>query len=849
MSYQPTIPSLVSEISVYLVFLLACCNAVGQGRRWLFTVIGGTLAGFFAEVAIVHLPNPRYSYGTHLFILNWLDVPLMIGFGWGMIFYAATWTAQRLGLRLVASSLVAGTLGVNLDLSLDPLANHHKFWVWHERANPFPNAELFGVPFDNFVAWVVLIGTYGLIVRYAFRLVNRHVYGARAATAANGLPANGLPPNPSGPPGAAAMEAKGNVWFDVLVPPGSALVAGGLFVLVRSQADRFYLLVGNQNPVVGEALVFAVLFGVGTYAFWCHMFGATRNQEVNWVVIGIAAYIHVLSLFLFVWEVFAGDVSKIAPMGFIIPMNLVAGLLAFAWPSLDTLMQRFAKAPTGPNLPQIILKTLSSYAGVKVRAYVWAPADEAELKVMLEFARNRKLRITFRTGGQSFDTQSLNDQIVISLEKFTSIAVNETARSVTVGCGATWGAILKKTLPQGLVPYVMVTNSIATAGGTLSSNCLARFSPTCGREGGHVESFKLFTPDGDVLLCSRKLNAELFGAVIGGLGYVGAVLEITYRLFALPEKDAVVETTFTRVEGLDKIRANLDSAPRSARFGKFVHELSDGTHRCLAQGNGGSSVNAACVTPVPEAVSAVVYLRGGAWGLIARSRYVPKTKLKPSVFHSPNSVLHFVLQLFATIPVLRRLGYLVTFRLAYTGTTTNYDEAFGYTFFEDGNRRLRRFLHAIGVPCRILQQTFILPAKIGASGVDSSALTAFLEKSDALLDAKGLEPALIDVLYIGADKDKFLLSSSNGLDGFAVTFTFERLFRSIDDERAALVEMSNLCNEYGGRVHLVKNVCADKELIGKMYATGISALSAVRKPRQAQALLLNDFSNRVLPGI
>lgn len=847
MAYDFTIPSLVAELSVYLVFFLACCNALGQGRRWLCTVIGGAAGGFFAEILITRLPEPRYHYTTELFLLHWGGVPLLIGFGWGMIFYAATWTAQRLSLGLVSSSLVAGTLGVNLDLSLDPMAHKHRFWVWEQRTGPFPNADLFGVPFDNFVAWVALIGIYGLSVRGAFHLVDAHARRRARERSAVAKATAAESTTPSAPretvPGVASLEADGKLWLDVLVPPLAALGAGAVFGLVRNRADQVYAWVGNTNASVGEALVFSTLFALGTLAFLLHVRAAGRHEEPNWVVIGIAGYIHALSAFLFLWEVFADRVNDTAAMGFMIPMNLMAGLLAFAWPSLDTLLARYAKQSPGPGFPGVTLRTLSTYSGKKLRAYVWAPSSVAELEGMLAYARSSSRRVTFRTGGQSFDTQSLNDQMVISLERFTEVKVDEAARTATVGAGATWGAILKATLKQGLVPYVMVTNSIATAGGTLSANCLSRFSATIGREGAHVVELLLVTPDGKSRRCSRTDHPALFHAVIGGFGYVGAVLEITYRLLHVG-RGAVVKTEFTRVEGLDKIRNALhDGDARATRFGAIVETLSRDTRASVARCEAAPPHAPA----TPEAVSAVVYLRGGAWGLVARSRYVAPTRLKPSIFHSPGSLRHLLLQLCATIPLLRRLGYLITFRLGYPGVTVNHDEPFGYTFFEDGNRRLRRLLKRLGVPCRILQQTYCLPSA-GDSGVDSGALSAFLTEADAHLDQAGLEPALIDVLYIAADRDRFLLSSSNGFAGFAVTFTFEHLFGRLQKEAEALIELSRICERHQGRVHLVKNVHADSELIYEMYRPHIDQLKALRGTNQA-GHVLNEFSERVLPRI
>jgi decaprenylphospho-beta-D-ribofuranose 2-oxidase len=324
----------------------------------------------------------------------------------------------------------------------------------------------------------------------------------------------------------------------------------------------------------------------------------------------------------------------------------------------------------------------------------------------------------------------------------------------------------------------------------------------------------------------------LFSAVIGGLGYVGAVLEVTYRLLEVP-RNAYVETKFELVEGLERIAKSV----RQPDVGRFTEFVSCFQKKILEPPHGKGHC--------PVATSAVVYMRGGAWGLVASSRYVEPKQLATSIFHTPNSFLHLLLQLLANIPFLRWIGYSLTFKL-YRQPKVHVDKAFGYTFFEDGNRRLRRILHFLGVPGRILQQTFIIPA---GPCRDATALDTFLKEADQYLDAQKLEAALIDVLYVDRDADSFLLSSSQELDGFAITFTFERLFRSLEAEKRALKHLSVLCSNQKGRVHLVKNVCADTEIIEKMYGGALIAMRRIRETNGAEAVLRNEFSRRVLPGI
>jgi decaprenylphospho-beta-D-ribofuranose 2-oxidase len=829
MNYQPTLASILTEASVFLVFLLTSFNALGQGRRWFWTLIWGAVIGFAAEVLLVHQADPRYHYGLHFFFAKAWGVPICIGLGWGMVFYVSTWTAQRLAYKsVVVSSLVAGALGVSLDLSLDPVAGVMGFWEWHPlhgaagEIPPDPNMTMFGVPFDNFVSWMGLIAVYGITVRLGFRALNRHFFG-----------------DDKGIAGGASMStnAKGSRLWDAVLPLLAGLVAAVAFGLIRDQAINIYKVLGllGGGQTGGEARAFAVLFLLGLGLSWYAILKGSRNEDVNYVALGVVAYFHALSFGLLLSK----GLTNACGMMVVIPINFIASFVAFAWPCIDTLLEKFSTADSADfRMPRLIKRTLASYGGVKVRANVAAPGNVRELRALLAFATEAGKRVTFRAGGMAFDTQSLNDQIVISLHRFDTIQLDTANQRVTVGCGATWGEILKKTLPEGLAPYIMVTSSAATAGGTLSANSLTRFSPTCGREGRYVTRFQLLTPDGKLWECSNdagSANYDLFLAVIGGLGYIGAVTEVTYRLLRLPDRNSVVTTEFTLVEGLERIA----NGTHQARFSKFVEHFVNATHEhCRGKVQG-----------PPTALSAAVNMRGGAWGLIARSQYTAAQPLRRSIFHSPRSLPHLLLQVAATIPWLRRIGYILT-HSAYKGSPKTYvDEPHGYTFFEDGNRRFRRALHVLGIPGRIRQQTFMIPYDLAAEQASTEQFASFMNEAERYLESQGLEPALIDVLYVGRDDHPFRLSSSNDFAGFAITFTFERLFREIDRESAALAEISKICENHGGRVHLVKNVLADQAMLRRMYAVSFQHMQDTRRPGAFGAVLSNEFSERVLKGI
>jgi FAD/FMN-containing dehydrogenase len=496
--------------------------------------------------------------------------------------------------------------------------------------------------------------------------------------------------------------------------------------------------------------------------------------------------------------------------------------------------------------PAIRDETLVSYGGDKVRTRVVTPVSRDELKAALQGAREDAKEhgrsVTFRAGGHAFDTQSLNGNLVISLDKFTEITVDEATATVTAGAGAQWGQILAKSVEKGMVPYVMVTTHTATAGGTLASNSLSRFSPTLGREGQHVRRFAMMTPSGDVIECSRGENKEYFSAAIAGLGYVGAVLEVTQDLLPLrlPPGDIAVATTFEKVEGLRQIAARLLFHVRQTAH-KGEHRTA-GVAKALARDNPTSGA---------WAISVVVYLQKKNVGLLATSHYVQASpeQLHPCVFHSPNSVGAWVLQIAALFPILRAIGYWIVIQHGFSRPANYVDRLEGYTFFEDCNRNLRYFLRGLGFPMGIRQQTYIIPYDPADPESSEKALADFMIEAKALLKDRCLSPTLIDVLYLPDEvDDSFPLSSSRNLPGFAVTFTFEKLLSArFTKVESALRDLVEICHKgFRGRISLVKNVYAKEATVKAMYSTGIAEMRRVREANGAKGLLSNDFMARVL---
>jgi FAD binding domain len=468
------------------------------------------------------------------------------------------------------------------------------------------------------------------------------------------------------------------------------------------------------------------------------------------------------------------------------------------------------------------------------------PRNYDELRGLLACALDGGQHVTFRASGHAFDTQSLNEHIVISicaLPAITSIVVDQDKLTVTVGAAATWGNILRETAAHGLVPYIMPTSSAISAGGSVSSHSLSRFSPELGREGAHVRSLRLMTMDGAEHVCSPENNPELFLGACGGLGYVGLILEVTYELqdLRIAAGELAVASEWMPIHGIQHLAQTLA-------------DCADARGRLPSDDATDVSTQVATRRP-PYAMTAVLYMNAKRQGVLTRSRYVAAkgSQLRRSIEHSPNSLLHLLLQFAAIFRWSRRLGWWFVLRFRFRKKRTAVDELSGYTFFEDGNVRARKLARSLGMSVPLRQQTYLVPWDSSDRSRSADNLASFLDQADKRIDKVGLLPSLIDVVYLGnGSTDLFYLSSSRQFSAFAVSITFEKTYGAMVEEEAALKDISVICSSLGGRVHIVKHVLAEPALMERMYP-GLELMRELKQKRDPAATLCNEFLRRVFP--
>jgi FAD/FMN-containing dehydrogenase len=162
-------------------------------------------------------------------------------------------------------------------------------------------------------------------------------------------------------------------------------------------------------------------------------------------------------------------------------------------------------------------------------ARVVRPRDEGEV---CEFVRGAREPFSVMGGRHAMGGQAfLSDGTVLDTTGLVGGARLDRERGLlTIGAGAMWPEVIAATGGSGWgIRQKQTGVDDVTLGGTLGCNGHGRVL-TAGPIVDDVESFRLVTPGGEVVECSRERERELFGAVIGGYGLLGIVTEVTLRL-------------------------------------------------------------------------------------------------------------------------------------------------------------------------------------------------------------------------------------------------------------------------------------------------------------------------------
>jgi decaprenylphospho-beta-D-ribofuranose 2-oxidase len=164
--------------------------------------------------------------------------------------------------------------------------------------------------------------------------------------------------------------------------------------------------------------------------------------------------------------------------------------------------------------------------------------------------------------GRSYGDSSLPahaaDKLVNSTLADRILAFDTEAGVLRAEAGASLAEINRLVMPRGWFPPVTPGTKFVTLGGMVASDVHGKNHHRAGCFGAHVERLRMRLADDRLLDCGPSEEAELFYATLGGMGLLGHILEVQFRLERIPSRWIWMESE--RVANIDEYLAALDAA-------------------------------------------------------------------------------------------------------------------------------------------------------------------------------------------------------------------------------------------------------------------------------------------------
>lgn len=211
---------------------------------------------------------------------------------------------------------------------------------------------------------------------------------------------------------------------------------------------------------------------------------------------------------------------------------IVLGIIAF--PIVHILRTKWGETDIHRTLPPHYVDDASTLNPTKVDTIIAIPKDrsaiENQLRQILQYANAKGLKISVAGARHSMGGHTMYpDGIVLNMLPYNHMELDTVNNILTVGSGALWSDAIHYLDHYGKSIAAMQAFSSFSIGGSLSVNGHGwqKNSPPLASS---VLSFTLMNAKGQVLLCSRKENSELFHHVIGGYGLFGIILDVKLKV-------------------------------------------------------------------------------------------------------------------------------------------------------------------------------------------------------------------------------------------------------------------------------------------------------------------------------
>lgn len=196
-----------------------------------------------------------------------------------------------------------------------------------------------------------------------------------------------------------------------------------------------------------------------------------------------------------------------------------------------------------------------------------------DVRVAVDFARDRGLELSVKGGGHAYAANTVGDGgLLIDLSPMKAIQVDREAHTARVEAGVTWGEFDREAQALGLATPGGTVSTVGVAGLTLGGGS-GYLSRRYGLTIDNLLSADVVIADGRLVRASAEEHPDLFWGLRGGGGNFGVVTSFEFRLHEIgPEVLAgqIVHRFEDAGEVLRLYREYMNEAPGEIQCYAFV---------------------------------------------------------------------------------------------------------------------------------------------------------------------------------------------------------------------------------------------------------------------------------------
>lgn len=165
-------------------------------------------------------------------------------------------------------------------------------------------------------------------------------------------------------------------------------------------------------------------------------------------------------------------------------------------------------------------------------AAVVEAASAKDVVESLKFAAANNLPVTVQATGHGI-ASDMDGALLIHTRALNNVAINEGARTATVGAGVSWKTVLSMGEGFGLVGLCGSAPGVSVAGYTTGGG-IGPMARTFGAASDRVRSFDVVTGDAVLRHVTAGTEPDLFWGLRGGKGSLGIITGMEFELLPLP---------------------------------------------------------------------------------------------------------------------------------------------------------------------------------------------------------------------------------------------------------------------------------------------------------------------------